>query len=54
MVLLVLERSLKSPLHNATIVSTHHERAVRAHWLAISQVRFLYGLPTYSSRTLLE
>jgi hypothetical protein len=25
----------------------HHERAVHVHWLAISQVRFLYGLPTY-------
>jgi len=25
----------------------HRERAARAHWLAISQVRFLYGLPTY-------
>jgi len=24
----------------------HHERAARARWLAISQVRFLYGMPT--------
>ena len=25
----------------------HRERAARADWLAISKVRFLYGLPTY-------
>jgi len=25
------------------------ERVARARWLAISQVRFLYGLPTYNS-----
>jgi len=25
----------------------HHECAARARWLAISQVRLLYGLPTY-------
>jgi len=25
----------------------HRERAARARWLAISQVLFLYGLPTY-------
>jgi len=24
----------------------HRERAARTRWLAISQVRFLYGLPT--------
>ena len=27
----------------------HHERAARARWLAISKVRFLYGLTTYST-----
>ena len=26
----------------------HRERAARAQWLAISKVRFLYGLPTYN------
>ena len=26
----------------------HRERAARARWLAISKVRFLYGLPTYN------
>jgi len=26
----------------------HHERAARTRWLAISQVRFFYGLPTYN------
>jgi len=25
----------------------HCERAARVRWLAISKVRFLYGLPTY-------
>jgi len=32
----------------------HHDRAVRARWLTISQVRFLYGLPTYSSTFLTQ
>jgi len=26
----------------------HRERAAPARWLAVSQVRFLYGLPTYN------
>jgi len=26
----------------------HHERAARARWLAISQVPFVYELPTYT------
>jgi len=25
----------------------HREHAARSHWLTISQVWFLYGLPTY-------
>jgi len=29
----------------------HHEHAVCARWLAISQVWFLYGLPTYALPT---
>jgi len=26
----------------------HRERAARSRWFAVSQVRFLYGLPTYA------
>jgi hypothetical protein len=36
----IMLRVLTTQRHNC-------ERAARACWLAISQVRFLYGLPTY-------
>jgi len=39
--------SVRIKLKVSATRSHHRERAACARWLAISQVRFLYGLPTY-------